>query len=172
MKQIYIPWRQMEKMTTRIGIDILRGDWRPSFIVGINRGGLTPAVMLSHLLNVPLYTLRVSLRDGVEDDCDHNLWMSERAYGYGQTDCLEDLPENILIVDDINNSGATFEWIQKDWRSSCLPNSPEWDKVWHNNVKFAVLVNNLASNQTADFSAMEINKAEEPSWVTFPWEYE
>ena len=81
MKQIYIPWRQMEKMTTRIGIDILRGDWRPSFIVGINRGGLTPAVMLSHLLNVPLYTLRVSLRDGVEDDCDHNLWMSERAYG-------------------------------------------------------------------------------------------
>ena len=85
---------------------------------------------------------------------------------------MEDLPENILIVDDINDSGATFEWIQKDWRSSCLPNSPEWDKVWHNNVKFAVLVNNLASNQTADFSAMEINKAEEPSWVTFPWEYE
>jgi hypoxanthine phosphoribosyltransferase len=97
--------------------------------------------------------------------------MAEDAFGYGKMGCLEVDPMNILILDDINDSGATIEWIKKDWPASCLPNSEAWDKVWHNNVKFAVLVNNLASKQEVDFAAMEINKEEDPIWLHFPWEH-
>lgn len=165
-----ISWSDIDKMCNKLAIDILKSAWRPEYIVGISRGGLPAAVVLSHILEVPMYALKVTLRDGVEEDCDHNLWMSEDAVGYGKMGCLEDEKTNILIVDDINDSGATYQWIQQDWQSSCLPDLSEWNEVWGHNVRFAVLVNNLASKETADFAAMEINKTEDPSWIVFPWE--
>jgi hypothetical protein len=60
----------------------------------------------------------------------------------------------------------------KDWPSSCFPDDPSWSEVWNNNVKFAVLVDNLSSkcDVKMDFTGMEINKAENDVWVDFPWE--
>jgi xanthine phosphoribosyltransferase len=171
MKVQFVSWREIDKCCNKLALQILKSDWRPDYIVGIGRGGLPAAVILSHLLEKPMYSLKVTLRDGVEEDCDHNCWMAEDAFGYGEMGCLEVNPMNILILDDINDSGATIEWIKKDWPAGCLPNSEAWDKVWHNNVKFAVLVNNLASKETVDFTAMEINKEEEPVWIHFPWEH-
>ncbi len=171
-KKINISWREFDKMCNKLAMQILRSDYRPDYIVGINRGGLPVAVVLSHLLEVPLHTLKVTLRDGVEEDCDHNCWMSEDAIGYGSAGCLEDPKTNILIVDDINDTGATYAWIQNDWRQSALPNFDEWKTVFGHNVRFAVLVNNASSNQTADYAAMQIDKAVDPSWIVFPWECE
>lgn len=163
-KKIYIDDASMRRLATSIGREILMGDWRPDYIVGITRGGLTPAVLLSHFLDVPLHTIKVALRDGKDDECDHNCWMPEDALGY------ETPKRNILIVDDINDTGATFGWIKRDWPAICLPNDPVWEGIWGNNVRFAVLVHNAASSEDSDYVGMEINKAEDPSWVVFPWE--
>lgn len=172
MNKINISWREFDKMCNKIALQILKSGYKPDYIVGINRGGLPVAVVLSHLLEVPLYTLKVTLRDGAEEDCDHNCWMSEDAIGYGEAGCLEAEKTNILIVDDINDTGATYAWIQKDWRQNALPTFNDWDTVFGDNVKFAVLVNNASSNQKADYAAMQINKAKDPSWIVFPWEAE
>ena len=148
----------------------------PDYIVGITRGGLTPAVMLSHMLNVPMYALHVSLRDG--GDSETNCWMSEDAFGYvpdEKRDLIKSrwdsqFQKNILVVDDINDSGDTIAWIKKDWQSTCLPNEDSWKKVWGNNVRFATLVNNLTSNELIDYTSLEINKTEKDVWIVFPWE--
>ena len=165
-----INWREFDRMCNTLAFSILKSGFKPDYIVGISRGGLPAAVVLSQILEVPMHTLKVTLRDGVEEDCDHNLWMSEDAVGYGKMGCLEDEKAKILIVDDINDSGATYAWIKQDWRSTCLPALTDWDTVFGDNVRFAVLVNNLASKESADYSAMEINKEEDPSWIVFPWE--
>lgn len=144
-----------------------QSNWQPDYVVGIVRGGLYPAVMLSHYLDVPMHALKVTLRDGVEEDCDTNCWMAEDAYGYPNPDIDKC---NILIVDDINDSGATIKWIKDNWQGACLPNNPEWSDVWHNNVRFATVVNNLASSEDVDYWGMEINKAENNVWIEFPWE--
>jgi hypoxanthine phosphoribosyltransferase len=164
MKKIYLDDSQIRALVSRIGREILLSDWRPHYIVGITRGGLTPAVLLSHYLGVPLHTLKVTLRDGVEEDCDHNCWMAEDALGH------DGEKKNILIVDDINDSGATIAWIKGDWPSSALPQDPRWQQVWSHNVRIAALVHNLASSEPTDYAGMEINKAEDPSWIIFPWE--
>ena len=168
----YIKWRDFDRHCNKLAFDILKSGFKPDYIVGISRGGLSAAVVLSHILEVPMYTLKVTLRDGVEEDCDHNCWMSEDAVGYGSMGCLEDKKTNILIVDDINDSGATYAWIKNDWRGNCLPNLEDWNTVWGQNVRFAVLVNNLASKETADYAASEINKSEKDVWIVFPWESE
>jgi hypoxanthine phosphoribosyltransferase len=163
--------------------DIIRGmaedKWRPDYIVGLTRGGLVPATMLSHYMNIPMQTLSVSLRDS-EMGPESNLWMAEEAFGYVPKDLtvIENagrsdpaFKKNILIVDDINDTGSTLNWIQEDWRSGCLPDDPAWDDVFGNNVRFAVLINNDASDfKDVDYVGLHINKLEEPIWCVFPWE--
>jgi len=155
--------------------------FKPDYIVGLTRGGLLPATMLSHYLGVPMYALQVSLRDGDDCNCESNLWMAEHAFGYAdatQRELLKSrwdssLRKNILIVDDINDSGATFNWIKQDWQSGCLPDEEYvWNSVWNNNVRFAVLVNNENSDfNEVRYSGMSINKFEDPDiWIDFPWE--
>jgi len=136
------------------------GTWRPDYIVGLTRGGLLPAVMISHWLDVPMHSLNVSLRDHTASES--NLWMADDAFAGKQ----------ILIVDDINDSGATLNWIMDDWRSSCFPHDERWDMIWNNSVRFAVIVDNLASgcNVKMDYVGFEVNKAENDVWIEFPYE--
>ena len=136
--------------------DILRqmqtDAWLPDYVVGITRGGLVPAMLISQYLDVPMQTLKVSLR-GAEQDCESNFWMAEDA----------DRGCRILIVDDINDSGDTLNWIREDWGQSAR---------WGDNVRVAVLYDNesSASQHTPDYSAQDINKAQDPQWIVFPWE--
>lgn len=186
MKKVYVSWQDVQGSVIEIARQLQQNDWRPDYVVGLTRGGLIPAVMLSQYLGVPCETLKVSLRDGSE--CESNLWMAEDAYGYvpmeergtvhievSMLPIREDGTDparrkNILIIDDINDTGATISWIKKDWPSGCLPNSYAWKNIFHNNVRFAVITNNLASKEEVDYSANEINKAEQDCWIVYPWE--
>ena len=190
MNKLILKQSDLQKLVSKICREVANSQWRPDYIVGISRGGLIPAVMISHYLNVPMKPLQVSLRDGGE--CVSDCGMAEDALGYPKPEkfvedennlaevldaassLLEASPpyKNILIVDDINDTGATFNWIMKDWPSSCLPNDEDWKWVWNNNVRFAVLVDNLASECAVkmDFVGMEVNKAENDVWIEFPYE--
>jgi hypoxanthine phosphoribosyltransferase len=160
--------------------EIIRGmsadGWRPDYIVGLTRGGLVPATMLSHYLDVRMETLKVSFRDDSDMGPESNLWMAEDAFGYVSNTYDGDPArstrgKNILIVDDINDSGATLNWIKEDWPSGCLPSDPRWENIFGNNVRFAVLINNEASDfKDVDYVGLSINKLEEPIWCVFPWE--
>lgn len=165
MNKLILDNNQFKSLVSGIARDITLSGWQPDYIVGITRGGLLPAVMLSHYFNVPCETLKISLRDGGESES--NCWMAEDAFSYNV-----DVQKNILVVDDINDSGATINWLIKDWQSSCLPNDPRWNTVWNQNVKFAVIVDNLASGCQIkmDYVGLEINKADEDVWIEFPYE--
>ena len=170
IKKIYISYDQLKGHVHDIIRQIASDDWKPDYVVGITRGGLLPAVLISQYMDVPMHTLRVSLRDGIEEDCDHNGWMAEDAFGYDQEASNPDARLNILLVDDINDSGATIAWIKKDWTTGCLPSNPAWGEIWDHNVRFATVVNNLASKETVSYSSMEVNKEEDPCWIVFPVE--
>jgi len=180
VKKIYYTWADINKHVAEIAHQVITSGWRPDYVVGITRGGVTPAVMLSHFLGCKMFTLDVRLRDGGHGP-ESNLWLAEDAFGYVQEDergkfGTDDQKQhhnsvkNILIVDDINDTGATFDWIKNDWQSGCLPNHDRWNTLWHDNVRFAVLTNNLASPAKIDYAASEVNKAEEDCWLVYPWE--
>lgn len=164
MNKLIIDHNQFNGLVAKICRDITASNWRPDYVIGLTRGGLLPAVMISHYFNIPCETLKVSLRDGGQ--CESNLWMAEDALG-----CYAD-PKKILIVDDINDSGATLNWIMQDWPSGCFPDGDRWNTMWNDNVRFAVVVDNLASkcNAKMDYVGMEVNKAEKDVWIEFPYE--
>lgn len=164
--KVYYDWNDLNGMVLEVARQVNQDNFRPDYIVGITRGGVIPATMLSHFLGVKMYTLDVRLRDGDDMGPETNCWMSEDAFGYQM-----DEPHRILIVDDINDSGATFNWIKDNWQSSCLPQETErWANVWHKTVRFAALTTNMASPFAVDYSAHEVNKAEKDCWLVYPWE--
>jgi xanthine phosphoribosyltransferase len=164
MNKLIIDDKMFKGLVANICRDISNDGWRPDYVVGITRGGLPAATMISHYFDVRMEALKVSLRDS-DTGPESNLWMAEDAYGYGG------VKKKILIVDDINDSGATLEWIINDWKSSCLPNDPEWNNIWSDNVRFAVVVNNSGSKFLYNtYNGMEINKSEKDVWVEFPYE--
>lgn len=159
MNKLILSWEQVQGLVIEVARQMQISNYRPDLIVGIDRGGLPVSVMLSHYLKVPHASIKVSLRDGGE--CDSNFWMPEMVLD----------GKNLLIVDDINDSGATQAWLKQDWASSVAGVDPMFlDNFWHDEIRFAVLVDNEASPETADFAGMSINKAERDVWVDFPWE--
>jgi len=180
IKKHYYSWKDVEAACVSIALQMYKDGWMPDYIVGITRGGNVPATILSNMLGVRGEALKVSLRDD-DSESESNCWMSEDAFGYvneEQRDLYKarwDLSKrkNILIVDDINDTGATFNWIKEDWQSNCLPQETgAWKTVWHKNVRFATITDNLASefNGKVDYSVHEVNKAEEDVWLVYPWE--
>lgn len=160
VKKIHMSSADLESHVHTIIRDMMHSKWRPDYIVGITRGGLTPANMLSQYLQIPMHSLDVSLRDS-DVGPTSNAWMAEDAFA----------GKNILIVDDINDSGATLKWIKQDWKDSCMPHNKAWKTIFGQSVRIATIVNNEASEfQEVDYTSLEINKAEEDVWICFPWE--
>jgi hypoxanthine phosphoribosyltransferase len=159
-KHIY-DWTDVERMVTHIITEMYNDNYRPDYIVGLTRGGLVPAIMMSNRTGIPMYTLDVRLRDrdGLQIKTESNEWMPTDAFN----------GKNILIIDDINDSGATFNWITNDWASK-YPDA-NIQKIWDNNVRFAVLTENMSSEfGNVRYQAHEVNKAEKDVWLVYPWE--
>ena len=175
MKKIYYSWNDIERQCQSIVNQIAKDKWLPDYVVGITRGGNVPATLISHMLNVRCESLKVALRDG--NICESNYWMAEDAFGVVHEEDYKcrwdvDARKNILVVDDINDSGDTLDWIQNDWSDACLaPEYHAWETVWKQNVRFSTLVHNIPSKfNDLSYFATKIDKSKEPCWIVFPWE--
>ena len=146
IKKNYFSTGQMRNALLQIEDQMVHSNWMPTIILGINRGGCIPGVYLSHRLKIPHEALDIRLRDHTTKP---NLSVLEKAFAF---------QKKILIIDDINDSGATFQYI--------LDNFGKGD----GRINFASLVNNKPSKVTIDYKGYEINKDEVPAWIVFPWE--
>lgn len=167
-----LSWTDIQQGCDTIVQGLKQDNWKPNYIVGLSRGGLIPAVMISHATMVPVVPLTVTLRD--HSITESNILFAKDAFGavYDSTGELvfSQAKKNILIVDDINDSGATLSWIKDDWRQLSNDIETPDESIWHCNVRIAVLVNNTHSKETIDYYHFNIDKQKDNSWIVFPWE--
>lgn len=135
----------MRNALIQIEDQMVHSAWIPDIVLGINRGGCIPGVYLSHRLKRPHEVLDVRLRDHTATP---NLGVLEK---------LAQKQNKILIIDDINDTGATFQYILDKF------GKPK-------NIKFAAVINNKPSPVQMDYRGYEIDKDENPQWIVFPWE--
>jgi hypoxanthine phosphoribosyltransferase len=82
MEKIYLSWDDINTATDSLAHQIKKSDTTIEAITGLPRGGLIPAVLLSHKLGLPYVEL-----------------LSNESEKY----------DNILVVDDICDSGETLK---------------------------------------------------------------
>jgi len=135
---ILYPWFKIDELVKEIDNKV--SSYKPTHIVGIARGGLVPAVMLSHQLNLPMETLGVSFRDN-------------KATHHTKFKPIKDA--RYLIVDDINDSGTTFKVVTDIFKNRRL------------NHRTAALINKEKSDFNVDFYGEMFYH---DNWINFPWE--
>lgn len=120
----------------------------PDLLVGIGRGGLAPAVYLSHAIGLPMVSLD---RTGGASEVAAVASLTARTRAGAR----------LLFVDDINDSGRTIVAL----RAELAEAGAAMDRV-----RFAVLIDNLRSAARVEFAARAIDRSTTPDWFLFPWE--
>jgi hypothetical protein len=135
-------------------------DWRPDEVVGIARGGVPAAIMMSHYFNIPMKTITIQLRDGKATEADIHQLESESSNAGTPAKLLDLAGPKLLVIDDINDTGETFKWLTEQG----FPSS--------HFVHYAALVDNVGSDFKVDYYGTEVDKAHggKASWIVFPWE--
>ncbi len=125
--------------------------WIPDVIVGPCRGAYISGVMLSHYFEKPFEGFVWQTRDGDQRDEVKLREIIERYKG-----------KNILVIDDINDSGLTMTGLKKEIDS--VPG------VETGKVKYGVLFTKTQSSfQEISYSAKTLTPDNNP-WVVFPYE--
>jgi uncharacterized protein len=145
-EKLYFNFLDVVEMTNSV-VKQLKGK-KFDYIVGISRGGLVPAVMISHRLNLPLRPVVWSTRDHKQQVHD--------------TTIIDDLRAGarFLLVDDINDSGETFSQLLADWGypNADLPGT----------ITTASLHQRQTTSHPSDVYAALL---ETDAWVCYPWEH-
>lgn len=121
----------------------------PACIVGLSRGGLVPAIILSHVFDVQMVPIMWSARDHAMEllpyvVIEHLRGIAERG---GQ----------ILVVDDIADSGKSFLTLRREFDD------------FSSSVRWAALYQRDTSEFVCDFEGEILTSAD---WVDFSWELE
>jgi len=146
----YVPYEAFLADLEAIPRKLEADAWKPDFLVGVGRGGLVPAAYLSHRTGVTLLSVDHSSGDAAfADELLAKLAAKSRA------------GSRILIVDDINDSGATLAYLRDVLvRHGC--SEPH--------IRVAVLVDNVRSQARVEYAGRQIDRAHDKRWFVFPWE--
>ena len=124
--------------------------WKPDFLIGIGRGGLVPAAYLSHRTGIQMLSVDHSSGEvGFADELLDKLAAKIRD------------GRNMLIVDDINDSGGTIQYLRAAIEAKGADSA---------GLRVAVLVHNVRSKAKAEYHGSAIDRDEDKRWYVFPWE--
>jgi xanthine phosphoribosyltransferase len=146
----YIPYEDFLANVRSLARKLAADSWKADFIIGIGRGGLVPAVYISHELQVPMLSI------------DH----SSKVPGFAD-ELLRKVADKsttgtrLLFVDDINDSGGTIDYIRRLLVENGCDSA---------NLRFAVVITNTRSKVSVDYWAQTIDRAIDKRWFVFPWE--
>ena len=159
VKKRYITDTEAEGLLGNIIRHTQKDNRKPVAVIGIVRGGLTPAVMLSHYFDVPLYILDYSLRDrnDAQEFTDHDKKVVAKAFA----NVSDDKHQHILVIDDINDSGDTLQAI----RDFIYDETHGWA-----GVLYATLLEKCTSRFDCDYYGELLMDERCDDWIVFPWE--
>ena len=124
--------------------------WKPSLLVGVGRGGLAPAVFLSHRMGLPMVSIDHSTR--IAQFGEELVAVLARRTRDG---------DRLLFVEDINDSGKTITEIRAALAAEGAVAAQ---------IRFAVLIDNLRSQARVNYAFREIDRSVTKDWFIFPWE--
>ncbi len=159
-QKLIIDWNEYNRSIDRLAIQISESDFKPSFIICIARGGLRVGDILSRIFNVKCGYLGVESYSAEKDNQIANK-QNELTFARDLSTTSRDYGENILITDDLIDTGVTLEktlsWLKsyEDFKDKKI------------NFKSAVLYKKEKSNFKSDYI---VHNLKYNPWIVFPYE--
>jgi hypoxanthine phosphoribosyltransferase len=143
-----VSWARFHQLARDLALAIHGAGFRPELIVAIGRGGYMPARIVSDYLDIyDLTDIRIEHYHGAHMERFARIHYPLTADISGK---------QVLLIDDVSDSGGTFETAIRHLREHGEPAQ----------LKTAVLHHKLVSSYTADFYAEEVR---EWRWIIYPW---
>ncbi len=147
MEYLRLSWNDIQKQCEGIAKDIVKKEYNNYTIIGITRGGLAPARILSDMLdNNEIYTITIKFYQSVGKTAK-----KPKIANPLQADIIG---KNILLVDDISDTGESLVVAKKHI---------EERGAGH------IIVATLMKKPKTKFEP-DIFAGETSAWVIFPWE--
>ena len=155
----YISSKAIDYMVWDI-VDQIEGVNRTfDIVVGVVRGGLVPAVMLSHRLDAKLVALHVSFRDDGRERED--ILRQVDAELQTIADLVMD-GARVLVVDDIVDGGETMKTVYDELRTR-IGSAAGF-------IEYAALIVNRDQPFLPHYRVQDIHRSTDQAWRVFPWE--
>ena len=157
VKKRYIDCKESEGLVANIIRHLQKDNRKITAVIGIVRGGLTPAVMLSHYYDCPLHVLDYSLRD--RNDAQE--FTPNDGQVLSKAMMNTERGGHVLIVDDINESGDTL---------TAIKNFITDERLSLDNWLYATLLEKCTSRFDCDYYGELLMDERGDDWIVFPWE--
>jgi hypoxanthine phosphoribosyltransferase len=120
-------------------------------VIGLARGGLIPATIISYKLNVPLLSYAIS---SYKDTTKTDEFKINQFINFDDLKS-KDIDPHVLVVDDICDTGDTMQYIHKKIALAGIK------------AKYATLFTKKKHRKFLDQYGVVVSKN---TWIEFPWE--
>ena len=145
-----IEWSNFQLVCKEVAVRMMNA-WMSTdgIIVALGRGGYVPGVCLSHLTGMDLETVKWQTRDGATQEKEKLRNVFSRNKG-----------RTVFIVDDINDTGETFQSIMSFIHS----------EVKHDNLVFPVAMYSRIDSKYKEMNMIIGSYLLDQEYLDFPWE--
>lgn len=159
--KLYVDAGTLLEDSMRLGIQVLESGFRPSFIVGIWRGGTPVGIAVQELLDYHgIKTDHIAIRTSAYTGIARRS-REIRVHGLDYIVDQINAEDGLLVVDDVYDTGLSIQAVREKLKSKCRRNTPE-------DIRVAVVYykpdNNL-TNLQPDYFIHTTDK-----WLIFPHE--
>jgi len=160
-EKMFIQAQDLLRDSFLLGKSIIDSGFRPDFIVGIWRGGTPVGIAVQELLDyagIPTdhIAIRTSYYTGIESTQN-----KVQVHGLGYLVRKLNQEDNVLIVDDVFDTGMSIEAVITDLRERCRRNMP-------NDLRIATPWYKPTKNRTGRAPDYFIHQTDK--WLVFPHE--
>ncbi|TYK66638.1 phosphoribosyltransferase [Colwellia echini] len=162
-KKYYIGAEELLNDSFKLGLEVYKSDFKPDFIVALWRGGTPVGIAVQEILHVcGIHTDHISIRTssytGIGKQ-DRKVRVHGMDYIYKNINCTD----NLLVVDDVFDTGLSIKAFLDVLKQKCRRNTPE-------DIRIATPWYKPSNNQTSLVPHYFLHKTEE--WIVFPHEFD
>jgi hypoxanthine phosphoribosyltransferase len=161
MQKIYISAESRRRDSIQLGLQIMRSDFRPTFLAALWRGGAPIGITVQEVLEYhgvqcDHIAIRTSSYAGVDQQSK-----TVRVHAVDYLVSQLNAEDQLLLIDDVFDSGLSMQAVLNELQRRCRRNFPE-------RFRLATVYYKPARNRTPIRPDFYVRTAED--WLVFPHE--
>ena len=161
MKKVFISPEALLRDSYELGLQVVESGFRPTFILGVWRGGTPVGIAVQELFEIYGHEMNHFAIRTSSYGSGTVAARDVKVFGLQHVVDTINVTDNLLIIDDVFDSGRSVAAIIDELTLKCRRNTPE-------NIRVATVYYKPTKNKTDRVPDYHIHQAED--WLVFPHE--